>query len=248
MSCRKNLSYLSALSIALCVELVTFSLAAPPLRAQSLKVSVTFPRAQNRGAPARTAGAGQRRPDCYVGNTPLTALTPSNNVATTVSANPTLFWYVPQSEAKSAEFVVIDNQKNEIYATTLALNGSPGIVKLSLPATVSLETGKDYTWQLALICDPTDRSGDQVVEGLIERTALSSAQKTRLAAATDPLKQAEVYAQARIWQETIAILAQLRRDRPNDSNVTNAWKELLNSVELPAIATAPLVECCTADK
>jgi hypothetical protein len=121
-------------------------------------------------------------------------------------------------------------------------------VKLSLPATVSLETGKDYTWQLALICDPTDRSGDQVVEGLIERTALSSAQKTRLAAATDPLKQAEVYAQARIWQETIAILAQLRRDRPNDSNVTNAWKELLNSVELPAIATAPLVECCTADK
>jgi hypothetical protein len=183
-----------------------------------------------------------------VGNTPLTALTPSNNVATTVSANPTLFWYVPQSEAKSAEFVVIDNQKNEIYATTLALNGSPGIVKLSLPATVSLETGKDYTWQLALICDPTDRSGDQVVEGLIERTALSSAQKTRLAAATDPLKQAEVYAQARIWQETIAILAQLRRDRPNDSNVTNAWKELLNSVELPAIATAPLVECCTADK
>jgi hypothetical protein len=46
----------------------------------------------------------------------------------------------------------------------------------------------------------------------------------------------------------LAILAQLRHDRPNDSKVIDAWKELLNSVELEAIATEPLVECCKAEK
>jgi hypothetical protein len=57
-----------------------------------------------------------------------------------------------------------------------------------------------------------------------------------------------VYAQAEIWQETISILAQLRHDRPTDTAVTEAWKELIDSVELDeAIATAPLLDCCTTE-
>lgn len=248
MVCQKNLSYQCVLGFAFFVEFLTFSLAAPSLRAQSLKVSITFPPVENRGTLSRTAGGGTRGGDCLTGKTPLTALTPTNNIGTTVSGNPTFFWYIPQSEAKSAEFVVTDNQYQEIYATTLALNGTPGVVSLSLPATVSLETGKDYYWYVLLICDPKNREQDMFVEGVVKRTELSLEQKTKLAAATEPLKQAEMYAQAKIWQETLAILAQLRHDRPNDSKVIDAWKELLNSVELEAIATEPLVKCCKADK
>jgi hypothetical protein len=169
-------------------------------------------------------------------------------VGTTVSANPTLFWYVPETEAKFAQLVVYDNpdKKNEIYQTTLALNGTPGVVKLSLPATVALEPGKEYRWHFGLICNREDRSQDKFVEGVIERTELSSEQKTKLAQATEPLKQAEVYAGATVWQETLTILAQLRHDRPNDSDITEAWEELLKSVQLKDIATQPLSECCTA--
>jgi hypothetical protein len=185
---------------------------------------------------------------CVKGGIPLTALTPTNNLVTTVSGNPTLFWYVPQTEAKSAQFEVVDNQEHTVYQTTLAVNGTPGVVKLSLPATVSLETGKDYSWSLALICNTGDPSDDSFVKGRIKRTELSSEQETQLAQATEPLKKAQVYAEAKIWQETLTILAQLRDERPNDSNVTAAWEELLKSVQLEAIAKEPLVKCCTAQR
>jgi hypothetical protein len=249
MSYQKCLSYLGALSVVLALELVSRSLVTPRLLAQSLQVSLTFPPTEDVGAPSRTAGAGKRSATCVKeGSIPLTALTPNNNVATTVSANPTLFWYVPETQAESAEFVVVDDRENEIYQTTLALRHTPGVMQLNLPATVKLDAGKDYKWQLALICNPNDRSADEFVQGGLKRIELRADQKTKLAAAKEPLKQAEVYAGAKIWQETLMLLAQLRRDRPNDSKIADAWRELLTSVDLQAIASEPLVECCRADR
>ncbi len=251
MRCQKYLSYLGALSLALSAELVPFFQVTPPLRAQPLEVSLSFPPVENRGTLSRTAGGGTRRrgatASCVTGNTPLTALAPSNNVGTTVLGSPTLFWYVPETKAESAEFEVVDAQGKNVYLTTLALNGTPGVVNLNLPKTVSLEPGKEYTWQLALVCNPLNRRQDMFVRGKLKRTELSSEHKTQLAAATEPLKQAEVYAEAKVWQETLMILAQLYRDRPNDSHISEAWKELLQSVQLEAIATKPLVECCKAE-
>jgi hypothetical protein len=249
MSYQKYLLYLGALSVAVGVEFASFSPITLPLRAQPLLVSVTFPPTENVGAPSRTAGAGKRSLGCVKeSGTPLTALTPTNNVAVTVSANPTLFWYVPETQAEFAEFVVVDKDENEVYQTTLAVRGTPGVVKLSLPPTVVLEPGKDYLWQLALVCEPTDRSADEFVQGVIKRAELKADQKSKLDAAREPLKQAEVYAEAKIWQETLTLLAQLRHDRPNDSSIADAWRELLNSVELQAITSAPLLECCKADR
>ena len=209
MSCHKYLWYVGAFTSALAVKLVMVSLTALPLKAQSIEVSLTFPPAAERGAPARTAGGGQRGKCITDINSSLTALTPSNNVVTTISANPTLFWYVPKTTAKFAEFVVLDDQGKKIYLATLALNDTPGVVKLTLPKAVSLETGKEYRWEFALVCDEDDRGGDELVRGQIERTELSSEQKTKLAATTEPLKQAEVYADAKVWQETVNLLAQL---------------------------------------
>jgi hypothetical protein len=169
-------------------------------------------------------------------------------VVTTVSAQPTLFWYIPKTQVKTADFVVY--QRGQIvYQTQLALKGTPGVVQLSLPPTVALETGREYNWKLVFNCNPTGESGNtEMVEGEIKRTVLTSTQKSQLAAAKQPLKQAEVYAKAGVWQETINILAQLRRDRPSDRDVNAAWKELLESVDLKNIASEPLVECCRADK
>ncbi len=225
----------------------------PPLKAQSIEVSLTYPPVDNnRGTLSRTAGGAQRgvaNSSCIQGNTPLTVLAPSNNVITTVSGNPTLFLYVPQTTAKSAQFVVSDAKGNEVYLTSLALTGTPGVVQLSLPSTVSLETGQNYRWGFLLTCNlenGSDLPENAFVLGDLKRTDLTSEQKTKLAQAKEPLKQAEVYAEARIWQETLTILAQLRQNRPDDSNISKAWEELLDSVGLDAIATAPLVKCCTA--
>jgi hypothetical protein len=243
MGCQKSIWSLGALWVA---QLVTFFLMTPPLRAQSFEVSVKFPPTEEVGAPSRTGGGGTRSPrgPCINSKIPLTALTPRNNLATTVSAHPTLFWYVPPTTAKSAVFLVSDPQGKEVYQTTLELKNTPGVVKLRLPTTVSLETGKAYRWAFSLICDPDNGDQDVLVEGLLERSELNSKQKAQLAAAKEPLQQAEVYAAAGIWQETVALITQLRQDHPNDSKIARAWKELLESVGLPAIATESLGKCC----
>jgi hypothetical protein len=198
-------------------------------------------------------------------NPRLTALTPNNNVVTTVSGNPTLFWYVPKTEAKSAEFVLFDKvfdkdgeKLNEIYRTIVAVKGTPGIVKLSIPASVSLERGKQYIWKFSVICESENGGGAPFVAGAsendggapfvagaIERTELNWMEQRKLAAAKEPLEKAEVYAEAEVWQETLSLMAQLRYERPYDFRVNNAWRELLSSVQLDAIASEPLVECCT---
>jgi hypothetical protein len=208
---------------------------------------ITFPPTEPRGAPARTIGGGQRSGgSCSHSNPPLTALAPDNNVVTTVSANPTLFWYVPTTEAKSAELVILDSSNwNEVYQTTIEVKGVPGIVKLSIPESVALKTGKKYLWKFSLICNPEKPSTQQFASGLIERTELNLEEKTKLAKATAPLEKIEVYANAQVWQETLSLLAQMHYDHPNDPNVTGAWREFLTSVKLEALASQPLVECCT---
>ncbi len=247
MGCQKSLSYLGAFAVALSGELTNVSLATPQLRVQSVVAGVTFPPASKRGAPARTAGGAQRG-QCDLSVKPtLTVLAPSNNVVTTVSGNPTLFWYVPNTKAELADFMIFDNQDEVVYKTTLALKGVPGVVKLSLPATVSLQPGTTYKWVFSLKCDLADPSGDAFVHGWLERTKLSREEVNKLAGVKDPLKQAEMYAQAQVWQETLTILAQLRDNRPNDPIVNEAWNELLKSVDLEDIANQPLIECCTAD-
>lgn len=249
MGYHKLSSYVATFSVALCVALAPFSLETPPLSSQPLYVSINFPRTPV-GAPRRAIGGGTRgggQTSEVSHASYLIVLSPQSNVVTTVSAQPTLFWYIPKTQAKSAEFEVYNAQGKLIYQTTLALQGIPGVVKLSLPKTVALETDKEYKWTLTLDDSPEIEGHNRSVRGTLKRTTLTSTQKAQLAAARQPLKQAELYAKAGIWQETISILAQLRFDRPSDRNINAAWKELLESVELKEIANAPLVECCRAD-
>jgi hypothetical protein len=198
---------------------------------------------------------------------PLTGLMPRNslthrpvNQTLTVAANPTFFVYVPETTTLSAEdllfaeFSVSDDQDNEVYQTTFRLPtvlssdvpsfsvSTPGIVKLSLPANVSLETGKNYRWVFQLVCENAnaDPVFGQYVEGRIQRTELRSDLKTKIEQAT-PLEQAKLYAQARIWSETLMLAAQLRSSQPAE------WEELLKSVGLNEIAQVPLLECCTLE-
>jgi hypothetical protein len=241
MGYQKSSSYLATLSVALCVALAPLSFQTPQLGAQPLYVSIKFPPTPV-GSPRRSIGGATRGESKF-----LTVLSPQSNVVTTVSAQPTLFWYIPQTAAKSAEFEVYNAQGKRVYQTTLALQGIPGVVKLSLPRSLGLKIGQEYDWTLRLDDNPEIEEQNRPVGGKIKRTALTSRQKAQLAAAKQPLKQAEVYAEAGIWQETISILAQLRHDRPSDRTINAAWKELLESVALKEIANEPLVECCRAD-
>lgn len=269
MKYKKYGFYVATLSVVLSTVLVPFALEGAKINAQPLYISLEFPPTP-RGRPRTSIGGGTRvfepptpgesspaplrgrmqrvkptQESCFNQDAKITVLSPYSNVITTVSAQPTLFWYIPQTKVKTADFVVKDEQDQIVYQTKLALHDTPGVVKLTLPNTVVLEMGKEYQWQLVLNCG---LGKTETVTGGFQRTVLTWAQKNQLAAAKQPLKKAEVYAQAGIWQETISIVAQLRQNRPSDRTANTAWQELLESVGLKDIANEPLIECCQADQ
>jgi hypothetical protein len=47
-----------------------------------------------------------------------------------------------------------------------------------------------------------------------------------------PKDRVALYANAGLWYETVATLVELRRARPNDNELAQAWNKLLNSVGL----------------
>lgn len=203
-----------------------------------------------RGIPGRREGAGTRSPNgrCIQGQKPFTVLAPTDNVGSSTSQTPKLFWYVPVTVAKTAEFRLLSSTDQEIYTTTVALNGVPGVVSLQIPGEVTarMEPGKDYRWQFSLNCTPGDPSKNPFLEGIVQRVEANSALMDALTLATTARDRASVYASAGIWQDAIATLAEQRCAQPNDRTLRTSWNTLLKSVELEKFAQEPLTPSCPA--
>jgi hypothetical protein len=208
---------------------------------ESQIVAVEFPAGPSRDATGRTSGGGTRGNSCVQEKTiGLTALMPGNNIGTTVATEPTLFVYVPKNTAQSAELVVIDDAGNPVYSKTFEISTINGIVKVNLPKNAALTPGKEYIWQFALVCDGNDRAADKYVQGTLKPVELSADLQQQLKLAS-PLQQAQLYAEAGIWNETLITLADLRGSNPTE------WEELLDSVGLKEISSEPFSSCCNLE-
>lgn len=240
--------------LAICVGLLcptAASLAAvpPELPAQSsseMSIALSFPPPpETQGAPMSTAAGGTRGEGgniCLKGGR-ATALMPTWNdgeKTLTTAANPTFFVYVPETNGKSAEFIVVDDNWQVVHEKIIQLPSGSGVVQVKLPETApGLEIGKNYYWQLAILCDGDQEIDDEFVGGTISRTSLPKELQAKLEELS-PLEQAELYAEQRIWQDALSVMAQSR------SGYETEWKELLKSVGLGKISSEPLLECCTA--
>jgi len=206
------------------------------------EISIEFPPPPEKPNPETTAGGGTRGEECQEAvdkqETQLTALMPCENVVTTIAPNPTMFWYVPVTNSKSAELIIVEEATGKyIHNQTINIPETAGVIQVKLPETVSLELNKSYLWKFALICDSTGPSECEDVSGRMERTALTPELEEQLKKVTTPIEQAKLYAQYYLWNETISILAELRDSYPSE------WKQLLNSVgiEEDKIVEAPFV-------
>ena len=209
----------------------------------SQQISLRFPSGSDRGAPVTTGGGGTRGSgsSCLKtknGELSLNALTPNfSNVATTASANPTFYYYLPETSANLAEFVITDLNQATVYQTTVKLPAQSGIMKIKAMPKVPLSADQYYQWSLKIVCDSQHRDQDLILEGVLEyqnldKTALSS---------DDPMKKAQFYANQGIWLETLDSVAQIRATSPTD------WTELLQSVGLEGISSQPFVEEVQSD-
>ena len=196
------------------------------------------------GRPGRRSSAASRGGSCVETGLPPTPLTPKTDPQLTTAAYPTFFVYVPQNSAQALEFVLQDNTSNdELYKTTLKPNKRSGVVRVNFPNNAnlpSLQNGKEYAWSFSVVCDTQSRDRDIEVTGSIQRIQIDPNLAIQLQKA-QPRERATLYATSGIWQDTLTIIADLRRSNPNDLGVKTDWEDLLKSVGLEQIAKAPLL-------
>jgi len=198
---------------------------------------ITTPRNEDRNIPPRTVPN-----QCLQGKLPLTALIPESQLGLTTVSNPTLFFYVPQTSAPELELVVQNENQQEVYTQKYKPSNKAGIISIRLPVN-SLAVNKQYKWKLSVICNPTDKSQNKVVAGLVERRLPDSQLVKKLQRATGQ-ERAILYAAAGIWHDALTTVAQMRYLLPNNQTLASDWEELLTTTGVRLnrkIAQQPLI-------
>jgi hypothetical protein len=159
----------------------------------------------------------------------------------TVSANPTLWFYVPYQSTFSGEFVLYDGEDKPVYEASFTLSGKPGVVQISLPSSVSLQIDRQYQWYFKIYCQrgQTPMFGS----GKIKRVNFSNpALRSQLEKVTLS-DRISILAANGIWYDALTAAAEIRKIDPNDGN----WQSLLRQIGLSNIASEPIVECCKTE-
>ena len=248
----------TSVSIALSLALAPTMAMARSIPVNNGELGESFQMAQKYQPPANlgkppTTGGGTRgnfkcQQDLGLPNPqpPLTPLMPLlapnvGSVGVTVSERPEFFVYVPQTSADRAEFILTDEENNEIYQTILPLPSKAGIVSVNLPETEPpLEVGKNYRWFFAVICNPDDRIEDLVVEGWTQRREIEEGLEAKLEETTRVGDRSLIYATNGIWHEALSNLAEEIRNSSSNLVAIERWKILLASAGLDKVIEVPL--------
>ncbi|MDY7013414.1 MAG: DUF928 domain-containing protein [Cyanobacteriota bacterium] len=192
-------------------------------------------------APQQSAGGSSRTLSAAALYWGVRALVPQSYYGTTLKERPALLIYLPASNAKEAVFSVKDENRNLLYQMVVPVSGQEGVVTLQLPETAPpLEVGKNYQWYVALKLDGELTPRSPFVDGWIKRIEASPALAKDLAT-ENPLDVAEALGAHGVWYDCVSTLAALRATRPTDEALLGHWQELLGSVGLENVVSAPLL-------
>jgi hypothetical protein len=142
------------------------------------------------------------------------------------------------------EFTLIEANGQKIYSANYPLTkytdgsvGTPGVMSLTLASPYPLKVGQEYKWQLKVKCDSNspDNSENQFAEGVLKRVAQDPNIELRAQKAS-PEERIMLYTKANLWYDMLPNLVALRRDRPNDPTLTDAWNKLFTAVELDNVS------------
>ncbi len=212
----------------------------------SLIVPPSLANQPEEGLPGRRVGGGSRgcgsTEQVSLNPKQFVALVPATNLIKTASASPTLLFHLPKlNTTREIEFVLRDAADQQVYETRfLVAAADSGILKLQPVPAELLQPGKLYHWYFSLICNPSDRAQDIVLEGWIQRIKPESALVQQLRTANS-LQQVRLYHQSDLWQDALVILAQLRLEQPQDQEIAATWTAMLQDVGLESWSRAQLL-------
>lgn len=250
------------------ITLLVFSLATSQVQAQSFTNKQNKPTDQrfpdDSDPTGRRQGAASRGGDCPNFKMPLTALVPGEEadnksfLGTTISEYPSFWIYLPQlaSDIGSGEFVLQDEEGNDIWRTPITLPGKAGAISVKLPPNpeYALKPNLKYHWYFNIYCSPNQKSSVYFVDAWVQRVTLTPELQQQLNNAES--QKYKVYIANNIWYDAITNLGELRR---NNSGVGEAtpkeyrvfvedWTKLLKSVNLSELAPVPIVQIYTPNK
>ena len=203
--------------------------------AASASSGVKFRPKTSGAASVRVTGGSRGTGDAAV---TLDVLAP-DDIGTTTQEQPSLFWF--QSKPADAKFELTLLQENKVkplIQVKVERSSKAGIQRLKLSDHgVKLNPGVEYQWIVALVTDPDNRSTDLVASGVIKRVAPTADLKEKISQAT-PASLANLYADAGIWYDALAALADPVEAQPENKTLRQARAELLRQVGLNAAAQA----------
>jgi len=191
------------------------------------------------GAPEVTEAGGARGAGQIGTELPDLLLLAPPKLAATLSAQPTLYWYVSGPSGAPLRVTLLDVEGiSPEPLLELALDPAPaaGVYGVSLAEhDVRLEEGRLYEWSAALETDPEDYSGEPVAKTIMVAKGTDPALRAKIADAP-PLDRVEALAAAGYWYDAIDVLA--RQMAANDPS--QPWHELrahlLDQVGLQQVA------------
>ncbi|MBD2449665.1 DUF928 domain-containing protein [Nostoc sp. FACHB-152] len=214
-----------------------------------------------RGAPGNRKGGGTRDGHSCSAleiNERLLALVPvesepeiSNIWGLTVATSPVFWFYVPYlpKDIKAGELELWDetdrNPRNyqQIYQGTFTVTETPGIISLKLPATVKVESDKNYHWYLSLDINCNNQIQSVDVNGWIQRAKLNNI--SSVGQQSSQRERVMWYAENGIWYDAITELAQMQHSLQQADNFITDWQKLLRDAGLEELTNKPISNCCT---
>ena len=210
-----------------------------------------LPPAPRTGTPEGTSSAGGTRGESYMGqicnstNQSLIYLLDSGIRDFTIAAHP-IFWlyssYTP-AQIDYLKFTLAEVATTKtIYRTQVNLQEQSGIMGIALPQEkqYALEPNKDYSWNLEVYCSQQDSKPDLVFKGWLRRLPITASLQKDLAAF--PTRHYSVYLENNILYDALTNLARLRKEKPNDPQITKAWNHLLKDLGREELITQPILE------
>jgi hypothetical protein len=180
-----------------------------------------------------------RDPSCVaipLGSPDINALTPidAQEVTTTISQNPTFYFYSPYSRGKYRfKLYTRDKKALLLHSQDITLQSSAGIFAVSLPTVNAIESQKYYRWELEYLC--TKKGSNPVVFGNLYRDKLTSSQRRDFIKAKTPIERILFYQENGIWLEMIDEIA---KSLPTSKDI---WQKTLNAEMLQSISNKPII-------
>jgi hypothetical protein len=213
----------------------SFSLMITPLTAIGSESDHYVP-PSNPSRPSTPVGSTATRSGCDgTAAVPLTALAPADHVGKTTSTHPTFAWYVPEGASRPIEFNLYEQGENDQprLLQRVSMTSTPHVMTYTLPPNqLELTVGRQYHWQVRLLCDPDSPSSALTIEAWMEVIPTPAALQMSFAMNQTPLQQAQQFAQAGIWYDALANALGDRSDP--------YWLQLLNDLVQTETADLPL--------